>query len=77
MPEHKNPEKGLPKGPLNLNTASLDELALTSVIGEQRARSLLDYRNSRGSIQRWEELDEVPGFTKELIQRLKTEGFTI
>jgi DNA uptake protein ComE-like DNA-binding protein len=77
MSEHKDPKKGLPKVPPNLSAASLDQLALTSVIGEQRPRSLFNYRDSRGSIQRWVELDEVSGFTKVLIQKLKTEGFTI
>lgn len=77
MTKPKDPGQDGPKNTVHLNTASLDELALTSVIGEQRARGIVDYRNSRGSIRKWDELDEIPGFTPELIQRLKREGFTI
>lgn len=47
--------------PLNLNTASAEELASLPGIGETLARRIVDYRAANGAFETVEELMEVSG----------------
>lgn len=47
---------------VNLNNASLEDLAAVPGIGRQRAEALLMYREQNGPLANWGELREVPGF---------------
>lgn len=50
---------------VNLNNASLEDLAGVPGIGRERAEALLMYREQNGPLANWEELREVPGFEDE------------
>lgn len=46
---------------VDVNTASVEELASLENIGEQRARAIIDYREAQGPFATLEELTEVEG----------------
>jgi competence protein ComEA len=50
-----------PNVPLNLNTATLEQLDELDGIGPATAQSILDYREEHGGFSSVEELGEVPG----------------
>jgi competence protein ComEA len=47
---------------VNLNNASLEDLAGVPGIGRERAEALLMYREQNGPLTNWGELRQVPGF---------------
>ena len=47
--------------PLNLNTATLEQLDGLSGVGPATAQKILDYRQAHGGFSSVEELGEVPG----------------
>jgi competence protein ComEA len=59
------PEKGAREHathPVDLNTASENELAEVSDIGPQRARKIIEYRQKRGGFRSVDDLVNVEGF---------------
>jgi competence protein ComEA len=52
---------GTPAVPVNLNTATLEQLDTLDGVGPGIARRILDYRVQHGGFRRVEELGEVPG----------------
>jgi competence protein ComEA len=50
-----------PAQPVNLNTATLEQLDTLDGVGPGIAKRILDYRQQRGGFKRVEELGEVPG----------------
>jgi competence protein ComEA len=52
---------GGPAVPVNLNTATLEQLDTLDGVGPGIARRILDYRAQHGGFRRVEELGEVPG----------------
>jgi competence protein ComEA len=50
-----------PGVPLNLNTATLEQLDTLSGVGPATAQKILDYREANGGFSSVEELGEVPG----------------
>lgn len=76
--EKNNPEKNNPdqsstgktaqdKVPVNLNTASLKEIGDLPLIGDYRAKDIIDKRPYKN----WDDLAKVPGLTKEMIDAMK------
>lgn len=59
-------------GRLDLNTASESELLLLPGIGPRRAQTILQERTRRGAFRSVQDLCELPGFTKTLVQRLSS-----
>lgn len=47
---------------VNLNNASLEDLAGVPGVGRERAEALLMYREQNGPLANWGELRQVPGF---------------
>lgn len=58
MPRHEFEQSTL----VNLNNASLEDLARVPGVGRERAEALLMYREQNGPLLNWEELRDVPGF---------------
>jgi competence protein ComEA len=52
---------GAPRVPINLNTATLEQLDTLDGVGPGIAQRILDYRQQHGGFRRVEELGEVPG----------------
>lgn len=50
-----------PGAPINLNTATLEQLDTLDGVGPGIAQRILDYREQHGAFSRVEELGEVPG----------------
>lgn len=61
MPRHEREQPTL----VNLNNASLEDLAGVPGIGRERAEALLMYREQNGPLTDWGELRDVPGFEDE------------
>jgi competence protein ComEA len=56
--------------PVNLNTATLNDLLGLPGIGPAKARAILAYRDSRGAFAAPADLERVPGIGKRLALRL-------
>lgn len=62
---------GAPAGPINLNTATLEQLDTLDGIGPTTAQSILDFRESNGGFSNVEELDQVPGIGEATMAALR------
>jgi competence protein ComEA len=60
-----------PTAPLDLNSASLEQLDALPGIGPATAQKILDYRQAHGSFHSIAELDAVPGIGQGRIDQLK------
>jgi competence protein ComEA len=56
-----SPVAGAPSVPINLNTATLEQLDTLDGVGPGIAQRILDYRQQHGGFRRVQELGEVPG----------------
>lgn len=62
---------GAPAGPININTATVEELKALPGIGDTYARAIVDYRTRNGLFQRPEDIVKVRGIGPQTYQRLK------
>jgi competence protein ComEA len=60
-----------PTAPLDLNTASLEQLDALPGIGPTTAQKILDYRQAHGAFHSVAELDAVPGIGQGRLEQLK------
>ncbi|MBF7018556.1 ComEA family DNA-binding protein [Staphylococcus sp. 18_1_E_LY] len=72
---HQMPNK-ISKSPVNLNTATVDELKTINGIGESKAQAIINYREQHGSFDSIEKLKEVKGIGTKTFEKLQAE-FTI
>lgn len=66
-PEPASPE---PAGPVDINTAGLEELMTLPNIGEKRAQAILDYREEHGPFEHVEDLIRVSGIGEGILEGL-------
>jgi competence protein ComEA len=57
--------------PINLNTATMEELDALPYIGQVRASEIIDYRQVHGPFKRIEDILKVYGITQEIFDRIK------
>lgn len=58
---------------VNINTATQSELEVVRGLGPAKAKAIITYRESNGSFKSLDELDNVKGFGKASIEKLKEE----
>jgi competence protein ComEA len=63
----------VPGQPVNLNTATLEQLDTLSGIGPTTAQKILDYRQEQGGFGSIEELGEIPGIGEKRLASLREE----
>lgn len=64
------------KLPVNINTATIDELKSINGIGESKAQAIINYREQHGQFDSIENLKEVKGIGTKTFEKLKAE-FTL
>lgn len=62
---------GVPGGRININRATAAELDALSGIGERKAATIIEFRETNGRFSRIEEIKKVPGIGEKLFQRNK------
>ncbi len=62
---------------INLNMATAEDLEKIGGMSRKRAQDIVNYRNQHGPLKSWEDLDNVTGFSKKLVDELKTRGVQI
>lgn len=58
---------------VNINTATQSELEAVRGLGPAKAQAIIQYREANGNFKQLEELDNVKGFGKASIDKLKGE----
>lgn len=58
-------------GKININTADLSELQEIPGVGEKKAQSIMEYRETSGGFQNIEQLQEVPGIKGKTFDKVK------
>lgn len=65
---------GLPAfAAVNINTATESELEAVKGVGPAKAKAIITYREAHGNFKSLDELDNVKGFGKTSVEKLKGE----
>jgi len=62
---------GAPAGPVNLNTATEEQLGTLDGVGPMTARKIIEYREAHGGFGSVDELDQVPGIGPKRLAALR------
>ena len=68
--QQPQPEPSEHRFPMDINTATMQDLMQVKGIGEKKAQDILDYRQRRGRIKTMQELTEVKGIGEKTLQKL-------
>ncbi|MHB1144202.1 MAG: ComEA family DNA-binding protein [Thiobacillus sp.] len=58
---------------VNINTATQSELEMIKGLGPAKAKAIITYREANGNFKDLDELDNVKGFGKSSVEKLKEE----
>ena len=58
---------------VNINTATQSELEVVKGLGPAKAKAIITYRETNGNFKHLDELDNVKGFGKASVEKLKEE----
>jgi competence protein ComEA len=58
---------------VNVNTAQQSDLQRTKGLDKHKAKAIIEYRAQNGRLDDIEDLEKIPGFTPEVIQKIKPE----
>ena len=58
---------------VNINAATQSELEAVKGVGPAKAKAIISYRESKGGFKSLDELDNVKGFGKASIEKLKAD----
>ena len=58
---------------VNVNTAQQSELERTKGLDRVKAKAIIEWRAANGSIDNFTELQQVPGFTAGVVEKVKPE----
>ncbi len=64
-------KKPLPEKPLDLNTATLEELQQLPPVGPVAAKAIIRFREKSGPFRKVEDLLAVRGFTKQRLAKIR------
>ena len=64
-------KKHLPDKPIDLNTATADELQQLPAVGPTMAKAIVDFREKSGPFRRVEDLLAIRGITKERLEKIR------
>jgi competence ComEA-like helix-hairpin-helix protein len=64
-------QKKPPSQPININTATIEQLESLPGIGPNTAKSIVDFRNRTGPFQRVEDLLAIKGISKSKLEKLR------
>ena len=59
------------KGPVNINTASVEELVELNGIGNSKAQAIVSYRDKNGPFQSVDDLRQVSGIGEKILERIR------
>lgn len=65
------PAETAPPGPLDINTATVEELIALPGIGEVLAQNIVDFRQANGPFASIDELNAVPGIGERRLEQLR------
>ncbi|MEO5573561.1 MAG: helix-hairpin-helix domain-containing protein [Gammaproteobacteria bacterium] len=60
--------------PVDLNTATPEQLETLAGVGPAKAKAIVDYRTEMGKFKTVDDLDNVKGFTKKGIDKLRDQA---
>lgn len=64
-------QKHLPEHPIDLNTATLEQLQQLPAVGPGVAKSIVEFREKSGPFRRVEDLLAIRGITKQRLERIR------
>ncbi len=58
---------------VNVNTAQQSELQRTRGLDKHKAKAIIDYRNQNGPLETIDELEQVRGFNRDAIEKVRSQ----